>query len=116
VEWVHGSWTGGAPGSTVDRGGTDRGHGGASQRAACGRWSLPVLTGDGGGGRAGRGTAREVLTGAWAVAKRRRNGGSERWQLELVVRAKEGAKELRREGMRCGEGQGSTGEGWLGGG
>jgi hypothetical protein len=33
-----------------------------------GRWSSPVLTGDGGGGRAGRGGAREVLTGARAVA------------------------------------------------
>jgi hypothetical protein len=49
-----------------------------------------------------------VLTGAWVVAKRRRTGGSERRRLELVVRAKEGAKELRREGMRCGEGRGSN--------
>jgi hypothetical protein len=48
-----------------------------------------------------------VLTGARAVAKRRRTGGSERRWLELIARVKEGAKELGREGMRCGEGQGS---------
>jgi hypothetical protein len=53
-------------------------------------------------------------------------GGSERRWLELIARAKEGAKELGREGMRCGEirgvsspfykGRGSAGEGWSGGG
>jgi hypothetical protein len=74
------------------------------RRAACGSWSSPVLIVDGGGGRVGRGGAREVLTGARAVAKRRRTGGSEQRQLELVARAKEGTKELGREGMRCGEG------------
>jgi hypothetical protein len=74
------------------------------RRAAHERWSSSVLTGDGGGGRAGRGGARELLTGARAVAKRWRTRGSEwRW-LELVARVKEGAKELGREGMRCGEG------------
>jgi hypothetical protein len=41
------------------------------------------------------------------VAERRRTRGNERRWLELVVRAKEGAKELRREGMRCGESRGS---------
>jgi hypothetical protein len=66
-----------------------------------------VLTSDGGGGRAGRGGAREVLTGDRGVAMRRRTRGSKRWQLELVVRVKEGAMELKREGMRCGEGRGS---------
>jgi hypothetical protein len=40
-----------------------------------------------------------VLTGDGGVATRRRTGGSERRWLELVVRA----KELGREGMRCGE-------------
>jgi hypothetical protein len=35
-----------------------------------------------------------VLTGARAVAKRRRDGGEERRQLELGARAKEGAREL----------------------
>jgi hypothetical protein len=58
-----------------------------------------VLTDDGGGGRAGRGGAREVLTGDEGVAERRR--------LDLVARAKEGAEELGREGMRCGESRGS---------
>jgi hypothetical protein len=62
-----------------------------------------VLTGDGGEGRADRGGAREVLTSDGGVATRRRTRGSERWQLELVVRAKEGVKELGWEGMRCGE-------------
>jgi hypothetical protein len=54
----------------------DRGRGGASP--ARGRWSSPVLTGDGGGGRAGRGGAREVLTGDEGVAERRCTGGNER--------------------------------------
>jgi hypothetical protein len=41
------------------------------------------------------------------VAKRRRTRGSERRQLELIARVKEGAKELGREGMRCGDDRGS---------
>jgi hypothetical protein len=48
-----------------------------------------------------------VLTGDGGVPTSRRTGGSERRRLELVMRAKEGAKELRREGMRCDEGRGS---------
>jgi hypothetical protein len=48
-----------------------------------------------------------VLTDDGGVAMRRRTGGSERRQLELVARAKEGTKELGRERMRCGEGRGS---------
>jgi hypothetical protein len=47
-----------------------------------------------------------VLTGDGGVATRRRTGGSERRRLELVARVKEGAKELGRERMRCGEGWG----------
>jgi hypothetical protein len=84
-----------------------------------------VHTGDGGGGRAGRGGAREVLTGDGGVAMRRRTRGSERWRLELVAGAKEGAKKLGREWTRCSEGRGvsspfyrgwgSAGEGWPGG-
>jgi hypothetical protein len=66
-----------------------------------------VLAGDGGGGRAGRDSAREVLTGDGGVATRRRTRGSERRRLELVAWAKEGVKELGREGMMCGEVQGS---------
>jgi hypothetical protein len=65
-----------------------------------------VLAGDGGGGRAGRGGAREVLTGDERVAERWHTGGHERQRLELVARAKESAKELRKEGMRCGESRG----------
>jgi hypothetical protein len=37
-----------------------------------------------------------VLTGARAVAERRRDGGEERWWLELDARAKEGVRELGR--------------------
>jgi hypothetical protein len=48
-----------------------------------------------------------VLDGDRGVATRRRTGGHERRRLELVARAKEGAKELGRVGMRCGEGRGS---------
>jgi hypothetical protein len=81
--------------------------GAATPHRHAGRWSSLVLTGDGGGGRAGRGGAREMLTGDGGVATRRRTGGSERRRLELVARA----KELGREGMRCGEGRGSSREG-----
>jgi hypothetical protein len=66
-----------------------------------------------------------VLTGDGGVATRRHTEGNERRRLELIVRAKEGAKELGRDGMRCGEirgvsspfyiGRGSAGEGWPGG-
>jgi hypothetical protein len=84
-----------------------------------------VISDDGGGGRASRGGAREVLTGDGGVVTRWRTGGSERRRLELIARAEEGAKKLGREGMRCGEGRGvsspfymgrgGTGEGWPGG-
>jgi hypothetical protein len=48
-----------------------------------------------------------VLTGDGGVAERRCTGGSERRWLELITGAKEGTKELGREGMRCGESRGS---------
>jgi hypothetical protein len=48
-----------------------------------------------------------VLTGDGGVAERQHTGGNEQWRLELVARVKEGAKELGREGMRCGESWGS---------
>jgi hypothetical protein len=60
-----------------------------------------------GGASPTRGVRALELAGDGGVAMRRRTGGSERRWLELIVRAKEGAKELGREGMRCGEGQGS---------
>jgi hypothetical protein len=47
-----------------------------------------------------------VLTGVRVAAKRQHNGDKERWWLEFITRAKEGAKELEREGKRGGEGQG----------
>jgi hypothetical protein len=48
-----------------------------------------------------------VLSGDGGVVERRRTRGNEWRRLELVARAKEGMKELGREGMRCGESQGS---------
>jgi hypothetical protein len=49
-----------------------------------------------------------VLTGARASAERRRDGGEEQRWLELGVGAKEGTRELRREGERDGEGRGCS--------
>jgi hypothetical protein len=89
--------------STVHGGWRTEGAAAPRQRAARERWSSLVLASDEGGGRAGRGGAREVLTADGGVATRRRTGGSERRRLELVTRVKEGAKHLRREGMRCNE-------------
>jgi hypothetical protein len=61
-----------------------------------------------------------VLTGSPTVAKRRCNDDEERWRLELNARAKEGKRELKSEGERCGmlrgveltfySGRGSVGE------
>jgi hypothetical protein len=65
-----------------------------------------VLVGDGGGGRAGRGNTRGVLTEARVVVKRRHDGGKERWRFELIVRAKEGTQDLGREGKSGSEGRG----------
>jgi hypothetical protein len=65
-----------------------------------GRSGSLVLSGGGGGGRAGRGGVRGVLTGARAVMERRHDGGEERQRLELGVRVKEGSRELGREGKR----------------
>jgi hypothetical protein len=48
-----------------------------------------------------------VLTGDGRVAERWCTGGNKRRRLELVAWAKEGTKELGREGMRCGESRGS---------
>jgi hypothetical protein len=85
----------------------DRGHDSASP--VCGARVLELA-----GGRwcwrgriSSRGGAREVLTDDGGVAERRRTRDNERWRLELVARAKEGAKELGREGMSCGESRGS---------
>jgi hypothetical protein len=48
-----------------------------------------------------------VLTGDGRVAERWRTTGNDRRRLELIARAKDGAKELGKEGMRCGESRGS---------
>jgi hypothetical protein len=78
----------------------DRGRGGAL--LARGAQALE-LAGDG-----GKDEPVEVVLGRCSPATERwRTGGNERQRLELVARAKEGAKVLGREGMRCGESQGS---------
>jgi hypothetical protein len=54
-------------------------------------------------GRGGHGELDGLLTGAWVVVWRL-SDGSEEWRwLELIARAKEGMKGLKREGKRCGE-------------
>jgi hypothetical protein len=73
--------SGSAVGSTVDRGGTNKR---AWRRLAGAR-------------RAG---ARACRCSPWAVEEGRRDGGKEWRRLELSVRAKEGAKELGREGKK----------------
>jgi hypothetical protein len=51
----------------------------------------------------GHGKLDGLLTGAGAVVWRSGDSGEERRWLELIARAKEGAKGLEREGKRCGE-------------
>jgi hypothetical protein len=99
-------WCGGTRTELVHGGPRTEGAAVPQRRTTHGRWSSPVLAGDGGAGRASRGGARVVLTGEEGVATRRCTGGSERRRRELVARAKEGAKKLEREGMRCSEGRG----------
>jgi hypothetical protein len=82
--------------STVDRGGVDK----RAWRRLVRRAGSPVLTVGGGGGRAGRGGAGGVLTGARAAAEGQRDGGEEGRWLEFNARAKEGVKELEREGKK----------------
>jgi hypothetical protein len=59
-----------------------------------------VLTGGDGGARVDQGGAEGVLTGARVAVERRHNGGEEWQRLELGMRAKESARELRREGKK----------------
>jgi hypothetical protein len=54
-------------------------------------------------GIGGHGELDGLLTRGRAVVWRQGDDGEERRRLELVARAKEGAKGLRREGKRCGE-------------
>jgi hypothetical protein len=99
-------WTESTARWTADRAGpwwtTDRWRGSAS--LARGARALELVD-DGGGGRTGRGGARELLTGD-GVGMRWHTGGNERRWLELIARAEEGTKKLGREGTRCGEGRG----------
>jgi hypothetical protein len=64
-----------------------------------------------GGGTTGRGEHGDPSSGvteAWATVERRRDGGNKRQRLELGARVKEGARELKREGKRGGEGWGCS--------
>jgi hypothetical protein len=54
-------------------------------------------------GRGGHGELDGLLTEARAATWRLGDDVEERWWLELIAWAKEGAKELGREGKRCGE-------------
>jgi hypothetical protein len=99
--WHGGPWT-----EPVHGGPRTEGTAAPRRHVTRGRWRSLVLAGDGGGGRAGRGGAREVLTGDGGVAMRHRTRGNELRWLELVARAEEGVKKLGREGTRCGEGRG----------
>jgi hypothetical protein len=106
VDRVHNAWTGWrGSGPPWTKAAWRRGRDGALPER--GAWALG-LAGDGGGRRAGRGGARGVLTRARAAVKRWHDGGEERRRLELIVRVKEGARELEREGKKVGEGRGCS--------
>jgi hypothetical protein len=108
MDRVYGAWTGG----------TSRVHGGPEAvrtkcvvvrcwREASERSGSPVLIRDGRGGRGRCGEADSELTGARAMTVRRRDGGGRWWRKELITQALESGSELKKEGERCGGGQGS---------
>jgi hypothetical protein len=90
VDRVHGAVDRGQRRSTVDLGQRAWWRLTGARRADAGARQCLLVTE--GGGQADRGGAREMLTGDEGVAMRRRTGGSERWWLELIARAKEGTK------------------------
>jgi hypothetical protein len=88
------------PGPRWTSSGLDERCGGAL--STLGRLRSPVLTGSGCGAQGRQGRAGEGLTRARVVVGWRRDGGKERWWLELSARVEEGERELRSEGERCG--------------
>jgi hypothetical protein len=87
--WTAGATDTGHSGALPVHGARALGFAGAHRRGATGRWGHGELDG--------------LLIGARAAVWRPGDGGEERRRLELIVRVKEGAKGLGREGKRCGE-------------
>jgi hypothetical protein len=101
VDRVHGAVDRGQRRSTVDRGQRAQRRLTGVRRAGAGaRRCSPAMEGE-------DEPVEAVLGRCSPATEGLRTGGNERRRLELVARAKEGAKELGREGMRCGEGRGS---------
>jgi hypothetical protein len=93
--------TGGALGSTVDRGRHE--HWARWCLAGARALGLASAHRRGTTGRGGHGELDGLLTGARAAVWWPGNSGEERRWLELVARVKEGVKGLSSEGKRCGD-------------
>jgi hypothetical protein len=87
-------------------GGTDIGHSGALPVRGARALGLTGACRWGATGIGGHGDLDGLLNEARAAVWQTGDDGEERRRLELITRAKEGAKGLRREGKRCGEVQG----------
>jgi hypothetical protein len=84
-------------------GGADTGCGGAMPLCGARALGLTGARRRGATQQGGHGELDGLLTGARAAVWRPCDGGEERRCLELIARAKEGVKGLKREGKRCGE-------------
>jgi hypothetical protein len=100
VDRVHGAVDRRQRRSMVDRGQRARRRLAGVRRAGAGaRWCSPAMEGED--------KPVEAVQGMCSPATKGWRRGHERRRLKLVARAKESAKELEREGMRCGESRGS---------
>jgi hypothetical protein len=99
MDWVHGSWTGGAPGSMVDRSGTSTEaampHG---RRTA--HWAQGLT---GGVGEGGQGEAGGRLTEAEPAAERRHDGAGDHDGGGFREVAEQALGRRGKRGGRCGE-------------